>query len=119
MVEDFRSEPSETPEGKGLARRAWEAYVAKATPAVVPLARVLSRKYSVEMIGFWVVWHAYGGFEGVHERYGMHPSTIWRKVAKFRRLYGVHPDEFRIEGVTIDTASFWAAAIKDQERRSK
>lgn len=119
MVDDFRSEPSDTPEGKGVARRAWDAYAAKAEPVAAPLARALSRKYTTDMIGFWVVWHAYGGFDGLHERYGMHPSTIWRKVAKFRRLYGAHPDEYRIAGVNVDTASFWAAALADEKRRGK
>ena len=67
------------------------------------------------IVGFWVVWHTYGGFEGLTERYGMHPSTVWRKVAKFRKTFGVHPDEYQMPGVTIEPASFWRAAVDDQQ----
>lgn len=40
----------------------------------------------------------------------MHPSTIWRKVAKFRKMFGVHPDEATFAGVTIDPKLFWNSA---------
>lgn len=120
MSGDFRSAPSDTPEGRGIARRAWDAYVRASSRAAEPLARAVARNWTMEMVGFYVSWHLYGGFEGLQEAFGMHPSTIWRKVAKFRKAFGVHPDEFRLEGVTIDTASFWKAAAaweKNQARR--
>ena len=119
---DFRSDPSESPEGKGLARRAWDAYVkaleplSEATrPAVEPLARAYARNKVADLVGFWLLWHMYGGFEGLESTYGMHRSTIWRKVAKFRKVFGEHPDTYRFEGITIDSASFWANAV-DPER---
>lgn len=70
-------------------------------------------------MGFYVLWHAYGGFEGLEENYGMHRSTIFRKVAKFRQAFGAHPDEYRMPGVTIDAPSFWNAALEDAKRRDK
>ena len=114
MASDFRSAPMDSPEGKGLARRAWDAYAntvnKAARPAVEPLARAAARKWSTDLLGFYVAWHIYGGFDGLQEATGMHPTTIWRKVAKFRKAFGVHPDEARFDGLTIDTASFWKAA---------
>jgi hypothetical protein len=62
------------------------------------------------MFGFYVAWHLYGGFEGLQETLGMHPSTIWRKVAKFRKMFGVHPDEAKFAGVSLDPKLFWNAA---------
>jgi hypothetical protein len=119
---DFRSDPSETPEGKGLARRAWDAYAKTvgeaARPAIEPLAKVYARNRVGDLVGFWVLWHLYGGFEGLEQRYGMHRSTIWRKVAKFRKVFGAHPDEFRFQGITIDAPSFWTAAARHAEREA-
>ena len=116
---DFRADPSESPEGKGLARRAWDAYAEKVTevsrPALEPLAMAYARNKVGDLVGFWLLWHLYGGFDGLEQNYGMHRSTIWRKVAKFRKVFGAHPDEYRFEGITIDTPSFWNAAIKASE----
>lgn len=107
---DFRSDPSESPEGKGRARRAWDAYAKGLLPISQPIGKVWARKATTEMVGFWVLWHVYGGFEGLHERYGMHPATIWRKVAKFRLAFGVHPDEFDFPGITVDPVAYWTGA---------
>jgi len=62
-----------------------------------------------DLFGFWLLWHLYGGFEGL-EKFGMHPSTIWRKIARFRKMTGQHPDVFRMPGVEIDPEAYWAAA---------
>lgn len=109
-MQDFRSDPSESAEGKGIARRAWDAYskgVQRMTvPVLDPVAAAWARKLTEELVGFWVLWHALGGFEGL-ERFGMHKTTIWRKVKKFRMILGAHPDEFKFEGITIDTTKLW------------
>lgn len=114
LVTDFRSEPSDTPEGSGVARRTWDAYIRGfdkvAGPVVDPFSAGLARKWAGEMIGFWVLWHAYGGFEGL-ERFGMHKSTIWRKVKKFRLVFGQHPDTFRFEGIDIDVEKLWKSTV--------
>lgn len=123
---DYRSDPSDTPEGRGLARRAWDRYVealepltSAARPAIEPLAGVYARRKVGDAIGFWTLWHLYGGFEGLEQNYGMHPSTIWRKVATFRRLFGEHPDTYQFEGISIDTAAFWDAAARAESESSE
>ncbi|MGB6057194.1 MAG: hypothetical protein WBF71_02945 [Microthrixaceae bacterium] len=113
MSNDFRSDPMDSPEGKGRARRAWDAYVKTANkvagPVMVPLVAPMARKQVIELVGFWVAWHLYGGFEGLVEQVGMHPSTVWRKVKKFRVAFKEHPDVFEMPGVTIDAKAYWAA----------
>ena len=116
MVDDFRSQPMESAEGRGLARKAWDGYVRTIDTAVQPFAAAYAKKASIDLLGFYVAWHLYGGFEGLHETLGMHPSTIWRKVAKFRKTFGEHPDEVIFKGLSIDTASFWRAALIDDAR---
>lgn len=123
---DFRSDPMESAEGKGRARRAWEAYVGvvekhvypSVAPFIEPALQPLGRQVVEDLVGFWVLWHLYGGFEGL-ERFGMHPSTIWRKVARFRKVTGQHPDEFVMPGIKIEPAEYWASSVTKVGRRPK
>jgi hypothetical protein len=112
---DFRSARSESPEGKGIAKRAWDVYAAGVGkvvgPAIEPAAEPLAREWVVDQIGFWMVWHLYGGFEGL-ERFGFHRATIYRKIKRFRTVFGQHPDEFTMPGVTLDPEAYWVAEGK-------
>jgi len=116
MASDFRSDPMASPEGTGRARAVWDGYVNavnKVTlPLMMPAIHAYARKWTMDQIGFWVAWHMYGGFEGLVEHAGMHPSTVWRKVSKFRKYFGAHPDVYRMPGVTLDPEAFWAAATE-------
>ena len=127
MTPDFRTDPMDSPEGAGKARqkawKAWQAYskaVNRNTPPFVrqvldpvikPAAEPVARGMVEDMIGFWVMWHLYGGFEGL-EQFGLHKSTIWRKDARFRTMTGQHPDVFEMPGISIDAAKYWASADK-------
>ena len=109
----------ETPEGKGIARRAWDKYAAAVNktvgkplvPILRPAAAPVAREWVADLVGFWVLWHLYGGFEGL-ERYGFHRATIYRKIKRFRIAFGAHPDEFEMDGVTIDPEAYWKSAQK-------
>ena len=61
----------ESPEGKGIARRACDAYVGAVNlvslPAVEPLARKLAVPVAMDLMGFWLAWHLEGGFEGLRQ----------------------------------------------------
>jgi hypothetical protein len=109
----------ETREGKGLARRAWDSYARTvnkaALPVLGPLVGHVSAVVVTDLLGFWLVWQLQGGFEGL-ERLGMNRATIFRKVARFRRVFGQHPDEYVMPGVTIDLKAYHAAA---KPRKSK
>lgn len=111
---DFRSERMETPEGRGIARRAWEAYAGAVTKAATPALRPLVTKYAagsiVDLVGFWAIWHLEGGFEGLL-RMGMSRASIYRRIKLFRLAFGAHPDEFEMPGITLDLAAYrdgWA-----------
>jgi hypothetical protein len=114
--EDFRSQRMQSPDGKGLARRAWDAYagtVAKvvASPPIQPAIQRYGAATAVDLFGFWLVWHLEGGFEGLR-RSGMSRSAIYRRLRLFRKLFGAHPDEFEMPGVTIDLAAFQEGKIR-------
>lgn len=101
-----------SPEGKGVARRAWDAYAAavnRATgPATKPIIRQLAAAKAADLLGFWLVWHLEGGFEGLR-RGGMSRATIYRRINLFRKVTGVHPDEFELPGVKLDVAAYQEA----------
>ncbi|MGA2531395.1 MAG: hypothetical protein ABSG36_19875 [Acidimicrobiales bacterium] len=118
MTPDFRSEKMPSQEGMGRARKAWDAYartVNKAVPsfvveglasAVTPGAAYVSREIVQNLLGFWLLWHVQGGFEGL-QRFGMSRSTIYKKISRFRQAFGMHPDEFELPGITIDYEAYW------------
>jgi hypothetical protein len=113
MSPDYRSEPSESLEGRRIARRAWESYAKAVNKPVRPLFELAARRIAAsqvcDLIGFWTVWHLHGGFEGLEEL-GMHRATIFRRVKRFRTVFGAHPDEFEMPGVEFDPAAYWKHA---------
>jgi len=99
----------ESPEGRGLARRAWEGYVGAVTrvakPALRPLVQMYAAGSIVDLVGFWAVWHLEGGFEGL-QNLGMSRASIYRRIKLFRIAFGAHPDEFEMPGITLDLVAF-------------
>ena len=116
---DFRSERMPSPEGKGIARRAWDAYanaVNKVSrPYVEPFARKAAVPVMMDLAGFWLLWHVEGGFEGLL-RLGMSRASIYRRIRLFRRLMGVHPDEYEMPGVKLNLTKYQTTpAAPDRE----
>lgn len=113
MAPDYRSERMESPEGRGNARRAWEAYEAAANkimgPLVRPAATRIAAHVGAELWGFWLVWQLEGGFEGLR-KVGFSRSAIYRRIKRFRQMTGQHPDEFQLPGVSFDLATYHSAA---------
>jgi hypothetical protein len=126
MTSDFRSDPMDSPEGQGIAKKAWKAYVKAVDRRTPPFVKTrvstalepLGSQIVEDLIGFWVMWHLYGGFEGLQD-FGMHKSTIWRKVARFRRITGEHPDVFVMPGIAIDPKAYWASGVTKVGRPPK
>ena len=115
LVVDFRSERMESPEGRGNARKAWDAYAGAVGKVTAPALRPLVRRYAagsiVDLVGFWAVWHLEGGFEGL-QRLGMSRASIYRRVKLFRIAFGAHPDEFEMPGIDLNVKEHregWAA----------
>lgn len=105
-----------SPEGRGLARSAWDAYAGATKRYVMPaldktplgdaITSISANKVS-DLVGFWMLWHLYGGFEGL-QALGMSRSSIYRKIGLFRTLFKAHPDEYVFAGITIDVAAYHA-----------
>jgi len=114
-VTDFRSDPSTSRDGQGVAKRAWEAYSRAANRVAAPIAQPLVESWSVgkvsDLLGFWLMWHLEGGFDGMR-RQGMAERTIYRKIGEFRKFFGEHPDEFVLPGVAVDVRAYVASGEK-------
>ena|SRR5438874_9271644 len=109
----------DSPEGKGIAHRAWDAYAnavnKAAAPYVEPFARKAAAAVVTDLAGFWLLWHVEGGFEGL-QRLGMSRSSIYRRISLFRRVFGVHPDEYEMAGVTLDISEYQTTPAVPAER---
>ncbi len=81
---------------------------------VGPAIEKIARDRIADLIGFWVIWHLYGGFEGL-ERHGYHRATIYRKISRFRQDFGAHPDDYEFPGLTVDLNKYWKAAREATE----
>ena len=108
-----------SPEGKGIARRAWDRYAQAvdkvARPAVEPFTRKAAVPVMMDLAGFWLLWHVEGGFDGLL-RLGMSRASIYRRIKLFRALMGVHPDEYQMPGVTLNLTKFQTTpAVPDPE----
>ena len=98
-----------TAEGSGRAKRALEDTFGGSvspqkfqpkSPMAVIAGQVASRRIE-ELLGFWLLWHTSGGFEGLQDRFGMSHTTIFRRVKAFREMFGAHPDDFDLPGVPL------------------
>lgn len=118
---DFRAQRMPSPEGNGNAagrwRQAWDADSRTVNrvagpalmPAIEPLAVKIAGRVVEDLVGFWLLWHLEGGFEGL-QKLGMSRSGIYRRVASFRKHFGAHPDEFAFPGVSIDVEAYLLAS---------
>jgi hypothetical protein len=135
MVEapDYRSDRSESPEGRGIAygRSAafWNSLPESVRdsvthdvdipgssiddyPAFVRDQVTSTVVEDAELIGFWVAWHKAGGFGGL-EAAGWHRATIYRKIRRFRVRFGSHPDEHRFEWIKLDLKRAWSDELEE------
>ncbi len=106
-----------TQEGRGIARRAWDAYAAAITratgPATEPLVKRIAAPAAVDLVGFWLVWHLHGGFDGLRQL-GMSRASIYRRTKLFRSSFGAHPVEYRLPGVSLDLTEYYGAPAHSQ-----
>jgi hypothetical protein len=110
----------ESPEGRGIARRAWDVYASTvkevAGPAMMPLSRKIAVPLWMDLTGFWVLWHLNGGFEGLRQA-GMSRASIYRRIKLFRMAVGVHPDEYVMPGVELNLEAYQAGKVSPQSQK--
>jgi hypothetical protein len=128
---DFRTDPSDTIEGRGIARARWDRFMDRDLYDIMdseewedveeytPLEELpedvreelaeWARERS-ELLGFWVAWHLAGGFERLEDG-GWHRATIFRKVHRFREVLGEHPDSYKCPWIKLDLRRAWTDKV--------
>ena len=119
---DFRGRRMPSPEGRGIARAAWESSSRAVNrvvgPPLRPLIQDVSTTVVADLVGFYVMWHLLGGFEGLREL-GMSRSAIYRRISAFRSSFGVHPDEAEFPGIALDIAAYQAYVKAEREKQTQ
>lgn len=108
---DYRSDRMQSPEGRGIARKAWDTWARSvnraAKPATDRVVPAIAAPLGVDLVGFWLSWHLEGGFEGMRAL-GMSRSSIYRRTTAFRKATGLHPDEYEMPGVKLSVKEYIA-----------
>ncbi len=64
-----------------------------------------------ELIGFWLAWWRAGGFAGL-EAAGWNRATIFRRLRRYRTVFGVHPDDHHPAWIALDLPAVWADSLR-------
>ena len=132
---DYRSDKMESREGRALAwehRRRWEDTIpdeiwdalSYGTNGRGRLARLVGdeaatqfwkdvskdAKERSELMGFWLSWNLAGGFSAL-EGAGWNRATLFRKIRRFREVFGVHPDEYKFDWIKLDLKKAWSRQL--------
>jgi hypothetical protein len=107
---DLRSDPMPSRDGVGLAAGRWADAVKRLADAALlgpteDTARRVALSTVQSLVGFWVLWHLEGGFDGL-KRIGYSEATIYRKIKSFRESFGDHPDTFQFPGIAVDPGAY-------------
>jgi hypothetical protein len=120
---DYRSEKMDSTEGLGRARQRWDRFHSARDPHFLDLLKDTQSDLDTlpdevrdemagavaersELVGFWIAWQLAGGFENL-ERGGWNRSTIYRKLRRFRSVFGVHPDTARFSWLKVRHEQAW------------
>jgi hypothetical protein len=128
---DYRSDKMESREGRALARERrlqWDHSIPRDVRRALPrgssqdtVEQLLGpeaatqfwkdvsteAKERSELMGFWLSWHLAGGFESL-EGAGWNRATLFRKIRRFREVFGEHPDEYQFSWVRLDLKKAWS-----------
>lgn len=79
-------------------------------PVVRPVAAHLAGQSVQRLLGFFLLWHSYGGFEGLLASRVISRAGIYAQRREFAEVFGVDVDEFLPEVATALTVCKLAAA---------
>lgn len=68
------------------------ALLAGQIPGVSPVAYGIARSTVQRLLGFWLMWHIFGGRSGLLGAGVMAESTMYRQINEFRRVFGQDVD---------------------------
>jgi len=66
-------------------------------PLVAPAARVYAGHKIQRLLGYWVLWHAMGGRDGLLKARMLSRPGEWSQRSEFRAVFGVEVQDFAPE----------------------
>jgi len=66
-------------------------------PLVAPAGRVYAGHKIQRLLGYWVLWHAMGGREGLLKARMVSRGGEWNQRSEFRAVFGVEVEDFMPE----------------------
>jgi len=82
-----------------------EALEAVLRPLVEPAATKLAGGTVQRLLGFWVLWHAYGDLSSLVDRGILSRSGVYKQRNQFRALFGVNVEDWAPELAAAIAAS--------------
>lgn len=70
-------------------------------PGVQMVAQGVARNTVQRLLGFWVLWHLYGGIKAGVAAGAMAESSAYRQKAEFLEVFGMEVEEFAPEIAAI------------------
>jgi hypothetical protein len=66
-----------------------------------PLAKEVAGATVQRMVGFWVMWHLAGGFEGLLATGWLSQTAVYRSRGEFHRIMGMEVEAFWPEAIAF------------------
>ena len=66
-----------------------------------PVAAAISGAVVQKLLGFWVMWHLAGGFDGLMAKGWTSRTAIYRSRAEFHRFMGMEVEAFWPEAIAF------------------
>jgi len=66
-----------------------------------PVVKEVSGRIIQRMLGFWVMWHLAGGFDGLMAKGWTSRTAIYRSRAEFHRFMGMEVEAFWPEAIAF------------------
>lgn len=88
------------------------ALISGMIPGVSALSLGVARSTVQRLLGFWLMWHIYGGRSGLLGAGVMAESTMYRQVNEFRRVFGQDVD---VWGADVAARLLSSEGVSDEQ----
>jgi hypothetical protein len=71
----------------------WDTYLGVVQAVAGPAVSQVAASTVSRLVGFWVMWHLTGGYEGMRSL-GWGKTATWKNRIQFRDVFGVDVEDF-------------------------
>lgn len=78
------------------AQGLWDTYMGVVQGVAGPAVGQIAASTVTRLVGFWLMWHLMGGYEGMRAL-GWGKTATWKNRIQFREVFGVEVEDFMPE----------------------